>query len=524
MPELEHGQSLSFGDALFLYLEREGMPLHIASISVFEGSIPLRDFTRFIEFKLPLVPRYRQRVFTPPLNIGLPCWQYDPDFNVANHIREIALKRGSEGDFQAVAARLLSLTMDRTRPLWDLTLIRGLEGHRTGLVTRVHHCLADGLAGIGLMNALMDPSPIPPRLPRRKPRYASASQGRDMPLVDSFITATFSAVQRVLTAHSELLAMAGRIVSAGAGNGDLQGKARHDRNSSPPLSFADHLTRLMPELAAPAERLPFNVICRGPQKFNWVQVPMSDIVAIKQACDAKFNDVALAAMTLAVRRYAELHGVSTAGRVLRVVVPVSVRTENEMRELGNHITFLPVTVPMDIRNPRHLIAAVRDKMQVLKSAHVAELVGFAGTLLGATPIPLQALLGPIASPLPLSVCNLIFTNVRGPSEPLYLLGHKMLACYPYVPIGGEMGMNCAVLTYNGTAYFGFTGDVNAVPDLKRCEKFLASAFKELRKAVVLQRREHRVQAKDKPLASRVASASPQDEPPPPKPLARAAVA
>ena len=125
--------------------------------------------------------------------------------------------------------------------------------------------------------------------------------------------------------------------------------------------------------------------------------------------------------------------------------------------------------------------AVREQMALLKSARLAELVGFAGTLLGTIPKPLQALLGPLVSQLPISLCNLIFTNVRGPEAPLYLLGHQMLACYPYVPIGGEMGMNCAVLTYNGTAFFGFTGDVHAIPDLQQFEKLLNASFAELRK-------------------------------------------
>jgi hypothetical protein len=126
------------------------------------------------------------------------------------------------------------------------------------------------------------------------------------------------------------------------------------------------------------------------------------------------------------------------------------------------------------------MVAVREQMTLLKNARLAELVGVAGTMLGTIPSPLQALLGPLISQLPISLCNLICTNVRGPAAPLYLLGHQMLACYPYVPIGGEMGMNSAVLTYNGTAYFGFTGDVHAIPDLQQFEKLLNQSFTELR--------------------------------------------
>jgi diacylglycerol O-acyltransferase len=122
-------------------------------------------------------------------------------------------------------------------------------------------------------------------------------------------------------------------------------------------------------------------------------------------------------------------------------------------------------------------------MAMLKMARVGELVGIAASIFGAIPTPVQALLGPIASQLPISACNTICTNVPGPRQPLYLLGHKMLSIYPYVPIGGEMGMNCAILTYDGTAFFGFTADVNAMPDAEVLERFVTESFAEIKRDV-----------------------------------------
>jgi diacylglycerol O-acyltransferase len=522
MRDVHDHESLSFGDALFLYLERDGMPLHIASVSVFDGPIVPGAFTRFIASKLPLVPRYQQRVAVPPLNLGLPSWEYDSSFDVRNHIRQISLKHGTDAEFKATVAQVLSTTLDRSRPLWDLTLVCGLKGNRTGLITRVHHCLADGLAGIGLMNALLDPSPVLPRVPRRRPKPPVPERRLTPPLLDNFITSCFSAVQQVLTAQSELLAVAQRVVAAaGQQPGQTPAKAGHNGHSR--QSVLDELGRLVPELAAPAERLPFNVICRGPQKFHWTEIPVAEIKAVKQACGATFNDVALAAMSLAVRRYAELHQVEVRGRTLRIVVPVSMRGNGDVSELGNRITFVPVSVPFDMRKPKQLLAAISERTAWLKSAHLAELVGFAGSLLGTVPSPVQALVGPIASQLPLSVCNLIFTNVRGPEMPLYLLGRKMLACYPYVPIGGEMGMNSALLTYNGTAYFGFTGDAHAVPDLRQFEKLLTASFAELKRAAGL-RTPRRKRPMPKAAVESVATPPKAPEPEPPRPVAKAAVA
>ncbi len=493
MDERHSKDSLSFGDALFLHLEREGMPLNVASLSTFEGEIPLRACMRYIESRLPLIPRYRQRVVPAPFNLGLPCWRWDPEFDIANHVRELRLKRGTVKELRAVAAQLLSATMDRSRPLWDITLLRGLKGKRTGVLVRVHHCLADGLSGVDMMNALMESAPDSHTMPPESWRSSKPRSVRAEPsLVESLVDSCLSAAQRVLTVESELLSLAEHLMSKseehadGAGpngNGNVEPVGFH---SSGRLPSAEDWNRLLPELMSPAERLPFNVVCRGPQKYECAEIPLADLRAVKHACGVSVNDVVLALVSSAVRRYLQARGVTVRGRSLRIVVPVSVRRKGEMHEPGNRITFVPVNIPLDRRTVRATVAAAHRKMAAIKEARIAELVGFAGTLLGTVPIPLQAAVGPIASQLPLSVCNLICTNVPGPRNPLYLIGHKMLSCYPYVPIGGEMGMNCAMLTYNGKAFFGFTADVNAVPDAEVLPRLLTQTFADLCREVGVQ--------------------------------------
>jgi diacylglycerol O-acyltransferase len=464
MPHAHDTGRLSWGDALFLYLEREGMPLNIASVSVFEGVISLEACCQFIESKLPLVPRYYQRVVSPPFNLGLPSWEYDPKFDMRNHVREITLKRGIDSEFKAAAGKILSTTLDRQHPLWDVILVRGLKGNRTGLILRIHHCLADGVAGVGLMNVIMDASPVAPALPCKKRRFRMPPQ-KDAwtSMLDGWISWYASIVQRALTAQSEIMGLAEKFVAG---------------EPWPVGEFA----RLLPELASPTERLFFNVIYRGPQKFAWAEIPMTEVKAIREACGGTHNDIVLALITATIRRYAELHGDPVRRRMLRIMVPVNVRTGGRPGDLGNRISLLPVTIPLDIRNPRRLLAAVRERMDFLKRAHVAELVGLAGGLVGTTPTLLQAFAGPMASQLPLSAFNLVCTNVPGPQAPLYLLGHKMLQWYPYVPVGGDMAVNCAILSYNGTTYFGFSGDVHAAPDLNRLEAFLKLSLEELRNA------------------------------------------
>ena len=177
-PNDVQGDRLSWGDTVFLHLEREGMPLNVACVCVFEGDIAFEACVQFVESKLPLIPRYLKRLVAPPLNIGLPSWEYDSTFEIRNHVREVTLKRGTETELKALAGKILSTVMDRQHPLWDLTFVHGMKGNRTGLILRLHHCLADGIAGVGIINVLMDASPVAPRLPKRQASAACPAASR----------------------------------------------------------------------------------------------------------------------------------------------------------------------------------------------------------------------------------------------------------------------------------------------------------------------------------------------------------
>lgn len=456
---------LSWGDTFFLYLEREGQPLNIASTCDFEGNISLQACARFVESKLDLIPRYKQRAVFPSFNLGLPSWEPDPEFDIRNHVREVVLKQGTDGDLKTEAAKVISSHLDRNRPLWDLTLVRGLKGNRTGLIIRIHHCMADGVSGVGIMNVLLDASPTPQKPAPKKRRHEPPRPTDSVAiLLDQLLKSYQSFMRGALTAQTEMLNVA-REMLAGAGQG-----------------HTEELVHLVPELASVAERFPFNQVCRGPQQLAWGELPMADIKAIRERCGGTVNDVVLTVITSTVRRYAEQHGVRVRGRELRLIVPVNIRGDGNFGELGNKITFLPINVPLDVRDPQALLTRISERIVFLRSVGVPEIVGMFGTLVSKIPLPVQAALVPLLTQLPLSLANMICTNVPGPQVPLYLLGHKLLRCYPYVPIGGLLGLNVAILSYNGVAYVGFGGDVFAVPDIERIEEMLRESFLELQQA------------------------------------------
>ncbi len=496
----ELSDRLSWGDTVFLHLEREGMPLNVAGICVLDGKIAFEDCVQFVESKLPLIPRYLKRLVTSPLNISLPSWEFDPAFDIRRHVRDATLKHGSDVELKTLVGKILSTVMDRQHPLWDLTLVHGLKGNRSGFIFRLHHCLADGIAGVEIMNALLDSSPVAPRLPRRKLRLrVPKADGAWTSLTNGVVDSYSEFVKRILAAMADVSSMTERFAATGG-------------------SFAtEEFASLLPELSASTERLRFNVPYRGPQKFAWTEIALAEIKAIKSTCGTSVNDVILALVTASIRRYLELHGDSVKGRVLRMMVPVNLRGSESPGELGNRISIVPVTVPLDIRNPRKLLAAVHRRTEFLKRSHAAELVSLAGGLIGMFPTSAQALAGHIVSRLPFTPFNMVCTNVPGPQQPLYLLGHKMLHCYPYVPIGGEMPLNCAILTYNGTAYFGFSGCAHAVPDLRRLEELLQLSFIELKEAVGLRpprKRREKKPAKKVRAKAKIAFAPPAHEPTP----------
>lgn len=467
-----HQQSdrLSWGDTVFLHLEREGMPLNVASICVFEGEISFQDCVRFVQSKLQLLPRYFKRVVPAPFALGLPTWEYDPEFDLARHMREITLTHGTDTELRTVAGKLFSQVMDRRHPLWDITVVRGLKSNRTGLILRLHHCLADGIAGVGILNVLLDASANAPPVPKTDVKF-HIPKPRDplTSLTSEFVDSYSDFIKRILSAMTDLLTMAERVAGG------------EDRTAA---EFAN----LFPEITAFTERLRFNVIYRGPQTFACTEIPLADVKAIKLRAGTSVNDVILTLVTATIRRYCELHGDRVKGKLLRIMVPVNLRGNTTTSELGNRISLVPVTVPLDIRHPAKLLAAIHKRTEFLKHMHAAELVSLAGGLIGMFPTSLQGIAGPIASQLPITPFNLVCTNVPGPQVPLYLLGHKMLHCYPYVPVGGEMAVNCAILSYNGTVYFGFSGDTHAAPDLRRLEKLLQESFIGLREAVGIRPR------------------------------------
>jgi len=473
---------LSGMDAAFLYLERKEIPLNIACVAVFEGEIPFREFVAHIDSKLDRLPRYRQVVVPPPLNLSYPVWEDATDFDIRRHIFRVKLEApGGQAELEALAGRLLSQVLDRRKPLWELHVVEGLQDGRGALIARIHHALADGVAGAALLEIMLDPTPETPAAihkKRRSTRRAANGNGTlehaMHSLTDQVSGAIQGALENAVAAEAGLLSLAEGLFSEG-GKRALQ-----------------QLGTLLPELLRPAERFPFNKPCSGDRKFCWTEADFEEVRAIRVALGGKVNDCILSVVVRAISRYIRRHGEKVDGRLLRVVCPVNLRGGENGESLGNRITFLPVVIPLDVSDPVKMLHAVATRMEIMKSVHAAELLAIAAACLGTVPAPVQELFwrGLPTVPLPVPLLNVICTNVPGSLAPLYLLGRRLLASYPQVPTGYELGIGVAVQSYNGKLCFGITADAHVVPDAERLRDYIGQAFDELAKAAGL-RKAHR---------------------------------
>lgn len=465
MSQPQLNRRLTSMDASFLYFEKKEAPMHIGSVMVFDGEVPFDDFVEMVNAKLHLLPRYRQVVVPDPFNLGHPTWEFDQNFDIRKHIFKLQIDApGGEEELIKLSGKLFSPVMDRAKPLWDIYLVYGLEGGRSAMVARVHHCMVDGVSGVDLLKIIMDISPAPtppPPKPEAPPQPSRLDPTRRF--FDALLGGMQEGMDRWMEFQRGLLNLT---------------KAMSDEQTRRSMQ---NLSAEIPRLAGPASLLPFNRPCSGERKLVWNTFSFAEARAIRAALGGTVNDVVLTALSGAVSRYVESHGQQTAGRNARFMVPVSLRQEDQRGALGNLVSMLPVEIPLDLRHPVERFKYINHKTGAMKSSRLAEGLSLFSALMGIVPAPVQALVGALAT-APLPAFNMVSTNVPGPQVPLYAMGQRMISYYPYVPVGYAVGCGCAIVSYDQHLYFGLTADVQAMPDVEMLRDFLKESFFELRAA------------------------------------------
>jgi diacylglycerol O-acyltransferase / wax synthase len=447
-------------DSSFLHLERDVAHMHVAACSVFEGPAP--DYWELVDAivsRLHLVPRYRQRLAFVPLEQGRPVWVDDPHFKAAYHVRHTALPRpGSDVELKRLAGRVFSQPLDRTRPLWELWLVEGLEDGRFALLSKTHHALVDGVSGVDiatvLFDASADPAPVAPPdhdwAPRPLPTGAQllADALRERVTVPAEIArgvrATLRGPRQVADRFGSSLVGLGAMAWAGLN-------------------------------AAPAS--PFNVRIGPHRRFTWVNGDLQQFKAVKNELGGTVNDVVLAAVAGALGDYMRLHGHDTDDLVLKAMVPVSVRADVERGALGNKVAAMWAPLPVGVTDPIHRLLmisramdGIKDSGQAVGAQVLTELSGFAPPTIMAQAARLQARQ---------RLFNVVVTNVPGPQFPLYVKGRELERLYPMVPLAENTALGIAIMSYNGQLNFGLVADYDALADVETLADSLRSSIAEL---------------------------------------------
>ncbi|HSJ51260.1 MAG TPA: wax ester/triacylglycerol synthase family O-acyltransferase [Actinomycetota bacterium] len=458
-------ERLSALDAAFLYLERPAMHMHVAGLSVLDpssrpdGTLRFEDVASTMASRLHLVPRFRQKVAMVPLGLGLPLWVDDASFDLTFHLRRTALPApGGRRELADSVQRVLSRPLDRSKPLWELYVIEGLEGGHVATLLKVHHAMIDGLSGMHLAAAMYDLSPdsAPPAAP---PPWEPepAPSGRDLVEAAARELATHP-LEALVTATATVL-RSPALAALGLGSVLSGARSIFDMGARPPS--------------------PFDLAIGPNRRFAMTEAPMSRFKEIKDALDGTVNDVVLAAVGGALYRVLRSRRERTRGRTLRVMVPVSVRAGSD-GAIGNRVAPAFVDLPVGPMSAKRRLAQVRESTRHLKESMMAMSADTIIALGAYAPGGLLAAATRLASRGPWF--NLVVSNIPGPQQPMYLAGARLVAAYPSMPLGENSALSIACTSLGGTMGFGITADWDGVPDVDSLAFALDESIAELAKA------------------------------------------
>jgi diacylglycerol O-acyltransferase / wax synthase len=451
-------------DASFLFAEHRTAAMHVGAVMTFappeRGPLDLDALVELIGRRLPLVPRYRQKVRDVPGHLGLPVWVDDPGFDLAFHVRRSALPApGTEQVLRELVGRLLARQLDRSRPLWEVYLIEGLADGRFAVVTKTHHAMVDGLASMDIGAALLDPTPQPRETPPDEWDPAAEPSALEL---------AADAVLHALRRPRDVLDVAGRAVS------DVQ------QVVSAVTRAAEAVVAAGRSAAAVRPVPPLTAATGEQRRYGMERTTLADHRAVRKAHGGTVNDVVLAVVAGALRQWMISRGEPLTSEVsVRALVPVSVRARRRDDVGGNSISAYFVDLPVAEPDPVRRLAVVRDAMEEHKRSGRAVEATAMIRLVGLAPPIVHSLGARLASQFSSRLYNVLVTNVPGPPCPLYALGARMLDMFPVVPLAGGQAVAIGITSYDGGVHYGLTADRDALPDVDVLAAAMSDALAEL---------------------------------------------
>ncbi len=460
--EGRHLDRLTAVDASFLTNESSASHMHVGAILIFEGPPPKYvDLVEHIRGRLAMVPRFRQKLVVPPLEAGRPLWADDVNFNLTYHIRHTALPDpGGEAQLKRLAGRVFSQQLDRSKPLWELWLVQGLERDRFAILTKTHHAMVDGVSGVDIGTVLFDLEPVPEPVevsddwvPQKEPSTVELV-GRG---ISDVAAVPVKVAERAVAAVKRPETAARRAVEA------LEG-----------------LSEIVSAFADPAPDVPLNQPIGPHRRYVWARSDLSTFKQIKDALGGTVNDVVLAVVTGALREWLQGRAIRTEGLELRALVPVSIRSEDERGNLGNRIALMRGPLPVYVEDPVRRLRTITQAMEGLKRSKQALGAEVISRFNDFAPPTLLAQ----ASRINFStrLFNMIVTNVPGPQIPLYVLGRELEEVFPIAFLPENHTLAVAIMSYNGKVGFGLLADYDSMDDIEVLADGLNASLAELEAA------------------------------------------
>jgi len=466
---VNNSERLATGDACFFYSENEFGVYQGAGVAFYDGPLDYNRVVREINGKLDRLPRLRQQAVPVPFHIAHPTWEFDPDFDIHNHIVHVELESpGTNEQVLDLARELAEDFIPRDRPLWKLFIVNGLEHGRSATINVVHHALSDGSGMLAYAEVMSD---FEPNLVHGEPAV------RMFPPIPSAGT-------RFVRAIRDDILNVGRILAKAPVRLALVPRTICSRR------FWTGWRIMARYLTAPTVKMPYNTHLTGKRAYSWTMVAMEDIQAIRHTLHGTVNDIFLTIVAGAIERYAHKHGIRTEGKNCLIQAPVDVRPPGFEDALGNHVATMSICVPFGISDPVERLRMMNKRTMEAKEAKL----GYGMHIFletwrnGVTPpfarwirlafhAPLSQRIIHKLKPRPsLHVCA---SNVAGPAEPIYLAGRECIMQIPLGLVVHGCGFFGNAFSYNGQFYFGAATDKETAPDAEAFVEFMIEGYEEL---------------------------------------------
>lgn len=464
-------------DTAWLRMDDPTNLMIINGVMMFRGTLDLERVRRTVEARMLRYGRFGQRVVEQPLGVGAPYWEDDPNFHINSHVKRLALPDpGNDQTLQELVGDMMAVPMDLTKPPWQIYVIENYRGHDqhgqtidngTVVFTRLHHCIADGMALMQVFLSLTDEQPDAPENGTEPSRRSSPRDARrDLP-----------PLLRLLRSRTR--------TAVGLGRALLNEGSRTLGNPFYGLGLTRLAVELTTDSAAELAKLALmpsepKTVFKGKlgvaKSVAWSQpVALVDVKRIGKATGATVNDVLMAAATAALRSYIQGRGESAEGVEVRAAIPVNLRPPGKAGELGNNFALVFLSLPVGIAATKARLKEVKQRMDALKRSSQAMVAYGILQALGRMPGPVESQ----AVQFFASKATTVLTNVPGPQQPLYFTGSPIEKILFWVPQSGRLGMGISIFSYNGTVTLGIATDTGLVPDPAQIVAGFHAAFTDL---------------------------------------------